>query len=344
MLDPMRNLTACGLSRRDSLAALAGLVITPMALGQAAPSGRKAPGGSAAVQSAAPAALLACWAEAFGSAERIRLRVDSAGRVGIAVDGRTGEGFALVRAFLAAGAVAEALAMVASVSCVPHAFRWAEPAAWPEVCTFTMSAGGPVRLPTRIQLELAAAISARVESHVPFRSDQPASDEAVRGVGANMSSDRVKAWIVEADDRPGFLAAMRVLASVPELAATIGPPSYWQEGTVPVVWGMSRAANPNMLAFVGQRIEAASLYAFQSGASLDPTLLPPETCERAAAANQEVARALATIARLGRCEATEPVVVARVGVPVEARPRAAPPFKMMLGGLAADAPAPGATP
>lgn len=344
MLSVMHDFTASGLSRRDSLAALAGLVITPGALGQAAPGIRKTPGGAGGVQSAAPAALLACWAEAFGAADRIRLRVDAAGRVGIGVDGRTGEGFELVRAFLAAGAIAEALAMVAGVACVPHAFRWADPAAWPEVCTFTMSAGGSLRSPTRLQLELAAAISGRVQSHVPFRPDRPASDAAVRGVGANMSSDRVKSWIVEADDRADFHAAMRVLASVPELAATIGPSAYWQEGIVPVVWGLSRTANPNMLAFVGQRIEAASLYAFQSGASLDPTLLPPEICERAAAADQEVARALATIARLGRCEATEPVVVARVGVPLEARPRTAPPFQSMLGGLAVDATDPGAAP
>jgi hypothetical protein len=340
MLDP----TASGISRRDSLAALAGLVITPAALAQSVPASRKTQGSSGGVQSAAPAALLACWAESFGAAERVRLKVDSAGRIVIAVDGRTGEGFGLVRAFLAAGAVSEALAMVASVACVPHAFRWAEPAAWPEVCTFTMSAGGSLRSPTQLQLELAASISARVQSAVPFRPDRPASDAAVRGVGANMSSDRVKAWIVEADDRAGFHAAMRVLASVPELAATIGPPSHWQEGTVPVVWGLPRTANPNLLAFVGQRIEAASLYAFQSGASLDPTLLPPETCEGVAAADPEIARALATIARLGRCDATEPVVVARVGVPVEARPRVAPPFQSMLGGVAVDAPAPAATP
>jgi hypothetical protein len=49
-----------------------------------------------------------------------------------------------------------------------------------------------------------------------------------------------------------------------------------------------------------------------------------------AAANPDVAKAIATVARLGGCSSADPVVIGRVGVVAERRPRPAPAFLDML--------------
>jgi hypothetical protein len=323
-----------GITRRDSLAMMAGLVVTPGAMAQVVPSGTRAVA-SGTVQSAAPLAVIACWCERFGSEDRLRMAVDPLGRVRVRVEGSSGDGVELVRAFLAAGAASECLATLASVARVSHTFRWAQPDAWPEVCTFSMASEGVVRLPSLVQLELAASITARSDAQGVFEAGGVLSQAAEQAILATMSSDRVRATLVATPDRSAFLEAMRTWAAVPAVATELGAPDLWNDGVCPLVWCLGRTASPQQLAFVGQRIEAVIQQGWRFGVSVDVRILPPQIAEQVASKDPALAKALADVARLGGCQTDEPVVIARLGKPQQARPRAAPPIMAMLADMAA---------
>ena len=335
------------MDRRTLLAGLLAIGAIPsqsLAQGQAAPQpqGVAVPerrAGGVRRPSPMPAALMACWCEGFGGLDRLRLTVTRGQAVRVVVEGRSGEGFVLIRAFMAAGAAMECMAAVSSASAASHTVRWAEAARLPEVASFTVGDPAPGKLPAVETVQLAAAIMARPDPHVIFDTARRLEEQAEAAVTAVMSGAPVTATYVKPPDRAAFAQAMRVLASQPSLASILGDASLWQGDPMAVVWPVERTAAPRRWVMVGQRVQASMLQAARVGAALDPLVLPPEQVEPLAASNPEVAKAMATVAQLGGCMAADPVVIGRVGVVAERRSRPAPAF---LDILRLEGPGPGA--
>jgi len=335
------------MDRRTLLAGLLAIGAIPsqsLAQGQAAPQpqGVAVPerrAGGVRRPSPMPAALMACWCEGFGGLDRLRLTVTRGQAVRVVVEGRSGEGFVLIRAFMAAGAAMECMAAVSSASAASHTVRWAEAARLPEVASFTVGDPAPGKLPAVETVQLAAAIMARPDPHVIFDTARRLEEQAEAAVTAVMSGAPVTATYVKPPDRAAFAQAMRVLASQPSLASILGDASLWQGDPMAVVWPVERTAAPRRWVMVGQRVQASILQAARVGAALDPLVLPPEQVEPLAASNPEVAKAMATVAQLGGCAAADPVVIGRVGIVAERRSRPAPAF---LDILRLEGPGPGA--
>jgi hypothetical protein len=322
------------IDRRSLLAGVLALGAVPsLAMGQVQPQGAATPerrGGGVRRPSPMPAALMACWCEGFGAPDRVRLTVTRGQAIKVAVEGKSGEGFVLVRGFLAAGAAMECVGAVSSASAASHTVRWSEAAKLPEVASMSVGDPMPGKLPAVEALQLAAAIMSRPDPHQPFDTTRKLEESEEAAVTGVMAVDPVRATYVKPADRKAFGEAMRVLASEPSLAALIGPASLWQGDPMAVVWPLERNAPPRQIVMTGQRVQASILQAARVGAMLDPLVLPPDQVEPVAAANAEVAKAIATVARLGGCASADPVIIGRVGVVAERRPRPTPAFLEIL--------------
>lgn len=326
------------IDRRSLLAGLLAVGALPaqaIAQGQAPPQpqGVAVPerrGGGVRRPSPMPAAMMACWCEGFGGLDRLRLTVTRGQAVRVSVEGRSGEGFVLIRAFMAAGAALECMGAVSSASAASHTVRWAEAARLPEVASLTLGDPAPGKLPAVETVQLAAAIMARPDPHMAFDVAKRLDESAEAAVTAVMSAAPVTATYVKPADRAAFGQAMRVLAAQPALAGFIGDAGLWQGDPMAVVWPVERTAAPKRWVMVGQRVQACILQAERVGIMLDPLVLPPDQVEPLAAAHPEVAKAIATVAQLGGCAAADPVVIGRVGVVAERRSRPAPAFLEIL--------------
>lgn len=276
------------------------------------------------------AALLACWCEGFGAAERVQLWVQRNQGLRVQVLGKSGEGFPLVRGFLAAGAAIECVGTVASAGAGSHALKWSTIDRLPELGVISLTDPVPGQFPQPEQLALAFAVSGRPDPHVPFDPARKLEEPMEAAVTAVMSSDEVPATYVRPPDRAAFAEAMRVLAAHPALAPFTGDAKLWQGEPMAVVWPLPATASPRRIVGTGQRVQAAILQADRVGIALDPVVLPPAEVEKAAVGNPDLARAAATVARIGGCSGADPVVVGRVGILAERKSRPAPPASAML--------------
>lgn len=297
--------------------------------GVAGPAGGRKPETQAV--STLAAAMIACWSEGFGGLDRLRMTVRGDQTLRVWADGRSGEGFILVRGFLAAGAALESVTTVAVAGTQGNTIRWSSMDRLPELATFTLNAPLLDKPASEAQMQLMAGIMGRPDPRGAFDADRKLTDEMEAAVTSVMGADSVTATWIKPPDRSEFGDAMRVLSGHAPLAQHLGEPSLWSGNPMAVVWPLSRGAKPQRIAMVGMRVQASILQACRVGAALDPLVLPPEDAEKAAAASPEVARALATVSRLGNCQAAEPVVIARVGVLSQARPRPVPPFLKIVG-------------